>query len=234
MLEVTNLSFAYGRAHVLNDISLSVTEGELVALLGANGAGKTTLLENISGLLTPESGAVVVNGDDVTDQPAHAKWKNGLVHVPEDRKLFPDMTVEETLAIGTPRGLSTSHRDQLRTRVFDIFPVLEDRLSQTVGTMSGGQQQMVSMGRGLMADPELLLLDEPTLGLAPDLADEILDAIHQICDDGMTVLLVSQQALDALTIADRGYILENGTVTLSGDAADLKETDRVREAYLGM
>lgn len=234
MLEVSNLSFAYGRAHVLNDVSLSVTEGELVALLGANGAGKTTLLENISGLLTPASGTVVVNGNDVTDQPAHAKWKNGLVHVPEDRKLFPDMTVEETLAIGTPRGLSSSDRDQLRERVFDIFPVLEDRLAQTVGTMSGGQQQMVSMGRGLMADPELLLLDEPTLGLAPDLADEIIDAIHQICNDGMTVLLVSQQALDALRIADRGYILENGTVTLSGDAADLKETDRVREAYLGM
>ena len=234
MLDVTDLSFAYGRARVLREVSLSVAEGELVALLGSNGAGKTTLLENISGLLTPESGTVVLDGEDVTELAAHAKWSKGLVHVPEDRKLFPGMTVEETLAIGPPRNLSTSQRDQLRARVFDIFPVLEDRLSQTVGTMSGGQQQMVSMGRGLMGDPDLLLLDEPTLGLAPDLADEIIDAIHQICDDGVTVLLVSQQALDALTIADRGYILENGEVALSGDAPDLRETDRIREAYLGM
>lgn len=234
MLEVSDLSFSYGRARVLREVSLEVQSGELVALLGSNGAGKTTLLENISGLLTPDSGSVTFKGKDITQTSAHNTWKQGVAHVPEDRKLFPNLTVEETLDIGTPRDLSATKRAELKSRVFDTFPMLEDRLSQRVGTMSGGQQQMVSMSRGLMADPELLLLDEPTLGLAPGLAEEILASIGQICGDGVTVFLVSQQALEALDIAERGYVLENGEVALSGDATDLKETDSVREAYLGM
>jgi branched-chain amino acid transport system ATP-binding protein len=234
MLEIADLSFSYGRARVLREVSLSVQTGELVALLGSNGAGKTTLLENVSGLLTPDAGTVAFDDEETTGMPAHRTWQRGLVHVPEDRKLFGSMTVEETLDIGTPRDLSADKRERLEERVFDIFPVLEERLSQRVGTMSGGQQQMVSMSRGLMADPKLLLLDEPTLGLAPDLADDIIDAIGRICDDGVTVLLVSQQALEALEIADRGYVLENGEIALAGDASELKETDRVREAYLGM
>jgi branched-chain amino acid transport system ATP-binding protein len=234
MLEVTDLSFSYGRAHVLRDVSLTVGEGELVALLVSNGAGKTTLLENVSGLLTPDSGTVRFDGADITGLPAHETWKRGLLHVPEDRKLFTDMSIRETLDIGTPRDLSSEREADLRDRVFEIFPDLEDRLDQRVGTLSGGQQQMVSMSRGLMGDPEMLLLDEPTLGLAPDLADGIIDAIGRISDEGVTVLLVSQQALEALDIADRGYVLENGAVTLSGPAAELRETDSVREAYLGM
>jgi branched-chain amino acid transport system ATP-binding protein len=234
MLEVSNLSFSYGRAHVLRDVSLSVAEEELVALLGSNGAGKTTLLENVSGLLTPDEGTVTLDGEDITRLSAHQTWARGLAHVPEDRKLFTEMSVDETLDIGTPRDITSERRDELRERVFTIFPDLEDRLDQQVGTMSGGQQQMVSMSRGLMADPELLLLDEPTLGLAPDLADDILDAIDRISDEGMTVLLVSQQALQALEIAERGYVLENGEVSLSGEASELLETDSVREAYLGM
>jgi branched-chain amino acid transport system ATP-binding protein len=206
----------------------------VVGLLGPNGAGKTTLLENVSGLLSPDAGTVTFDGDDITRLPTHETWKRGLAHVPEDRKLFTEMSVDETLAIGTPRDISGERKRELRERVFDIFPVLEDRLDQRVGTMSGGQQQMVSMSRGLMADPELLLLDEPTLGLAPDLADDILDAIDRISDEGMTVLLVSQQALQALEIAGRGYVLENGEITLAGQASELVETDSVREAYLGM
>jgi branched-chain amino acid transport system ATP-binding protein len=234
MLEVADLSFAYGRAQVLEDVSLDVDRGELVALLGSNGAGKTTLLENISGLLTPDTGTIRLDDQDITDTPAHETWERGLVHVPEDRKLFADMTVEETLNIGTPQTLARDTRESIRDRILTIFPDLSDRLDQRVGTMSGGQQQMVSMSRGLMADPELLLLDEPTLGLAPDLAEDIMTAIDRISDDGMTVLLVSQQALEALDIADRGYVLENGRVSLSGPASELKSTDSVRKAYLGM
>lgn len=234
MLEVAGLSFSYGQAHVLRDVSFSVDSEELVALLGSNGAGKTTLLENVSGLLTPASGTIHFRDDEITDMPAHETWGRGLVHVPEDRKLFPDMTVEETLQMGTPRSLDGDRRSQLYDRVYKIFPVLEERLDQTVGTMSGGQQQMVSIARGLMADPEFLLLDEPTLGLAPDLADDILDSVERINSEGLTVLLVSQKALESLDIADRGYVLENGEVVLSGQASELKETDRVREAYLGM
>lgn len=234
MLDVENINFAYGQAHVLHDVSLTVGSGELVALLGSNGAGKTTLLENISGLLTPASGTVRFEDEDITGMAAHQTWERGVVHVPEDRKLFPDMSVEETLSIGTPRNISSERRSELRERVFDIFPVLEDRLGQRVGDMSGGQQQMVSMSRGLMSDPDLLLLDEPTLGLAPDLADTILETIGRINGQGMTVLLVSQQALNALEIADRAYVLENGEVTLSGSADELKATDEVRKAYLGM
>jgi branched-chain amino acid transport system ATP-binding protein len=234
MLGVEDLSFSYGRARVLRDVSLSVDPAELVALLGSNGAGKTTLLENVSGLHTPTAGTVRFDGTDITGMPAHETWRRGLIHVPEDRKLFADMTIRETLDIGTPRDRSAAERAQLRERAFDIFPQLEDRLDQRVGTLSGGQQQMVSMSRGLVGEPEMLLLDEPTLGLAPDLADDILDAIDRICDRGMTVLLVSQQALQALEIADRGYVLENGEITLSGPADELLETDSVREAYLGM
>ncbi len=234
MLDVSGVDFSYGKARVLHDVSLSLEEGELVTLLGSNGAGKTTLLENISGLLEPDSGLVQFNGEDITSLPAHETWSRGLVHAPEDRKLFPDLSVEETLHIGTPRDLSDERVATLRDRVYDIFPVLEERLDQTVGTMSGGQQQMVSISRGLMADPELLLLDEPTLGLAPDLADGILETVSEINQRGMTILMVSQQAIDALEIADRGYVLENGEITLSGSAETLKESDRVREAYLGM
>lgn len=234
MLDVSDVTFSYGRAHVLQEVSLTVESGELIALLGSNGAGKTTLLENISGLLTPDSGRVRFNGEDITGMAAHKTWKRGLVHVPEDRKLFADMTVKETLDIGTPRDISNEKREELQQRVFDIFPVLENRLNQRVGTMSGGQQQMVSMSRGLMANPDLLLLDEPTLGLAPDLANDIIDAIGRVSDEGLTVLLVSQQALEALEIADRGYVLENGEVSLTGQARNLRETDKVREAYLGM
>jgi len=234
MLEVSGLHFSYGRAQVLRDISVAIDAGELVALLGSNGAGKTTLLENVSGLLPPATGSVHFDGEDITATPAHETWKRGLVHVPEDRKLFPEMTVRETLDIGTPRSLSDEKRETLHDRVFETFPVLEERLDQDVGTMSGGQQQMMSMSRGLMADPKMLLLDEPTLGLAPDLAADIIDAIGQVNDEGLTVLMVSQQALEALEIADRGYVLENGEVALSGAATELMETDSVREAYLGM
>jgi branched-chain amino acid transport system ATP-binding protein len=234
MLSVADLEFSYRRAHVLGGVSLTVDEGELVALLGSNGAGKTTLLENVSGLLTPDAGRVTFDGEDVTGRPAHATWERGLVHVPEDRKLFPEMTVGETLEIGSRRSRSRADREALRERVFEILPHHAERLDQRVDELSGGQQQMVSMGRGLMSAPELLLLDEPTLGLAPDLADDLLRAVDRLRDDGVTILLVSQQALDALQIADRGYVVENGEIALSGPAAELRETDRVREAYLGM
>jgi branched-chain amino acid transport system ATP-binding protein len=234
MLDVENLSYSYGTAHALEDISLGVDRGELVVVLGSNGAGKTTLLNNITGMLTPQTGTVTFDGDDITGVPSHEVWRRGLVQVPEDRKLFTELTVAENLELGAPRDISDDERDELLAAVHELFPVLAERPNQKAGTMSGGQQQQLAIGRGLMSDPELVMLDEPTLGLAPDLAQDTLDSIAEINDGGTTVLLVSQKAQQSLRIADRGHVLENGSVALSGTSDDLIDEDRVREAYLGL
>lgn len=234
MLDVDGVSYSYGEAHALDDVSVDVTESELVVVLGSNGAGKTTLLNCIIGLLTPQTGRVTFEGEDITGVPAHEAWQRGLVQVPEDRKLFTELTVAENLELGAPRELSGSEQRDRLEEVTELFPILAERKRQKAGTLSGGQQQQLAIGRGLMSRPELLLLDEPTLGLAPDLSQNTLDSIAEINDRGTTILLVSQKARQSLRIADRGYVLENGSVVMSAPSAELADDDRVRKAYLGL
>lgn len=234
MLEVDELSYTYGEAHALDGVSLNVDRHELVVVLGSNGAGKTTLLSNISGVLTPQSGTVTFKGKNITGTPTHEIWRRGLVQVPEDRKLFTELTVAENLELGAPQDISDSERESRLDQVNGLFPVLSERSHQKAGTMSGGQQQQLAIGRGLMSQPELIMLDEPTLGLAPDLSQDTLSSIAEINDAGTTVLLVSQKAQQSLRIADRGYVLENGEIALSGLGDALIDEDKVREAYLGM
>lgn len=234
MLEVANLGYSYGEAHALENVSINVDESELVVVLGSNGAGKTTLLNNISGILTPQAGSVVFKGEDITGEEPHDAWKRGLVQVPEDRKLFTDLTVSENLELGAPHDLSKDAVTERQKRVHGLFPILEERPQQKVGTLSGGQQQQLAMARGLMSEPDLLMLDEPTLGLAPDLSQNTIESIAKINDDGTTILLVSQKAQQSLRVADRGYVLENGAVAMEGSSDELVDDDRVRQAYLGL
>lgn len=234
MLQVEGIRASYGLIEVLHGVGLEVHDGELVAVLGANGAGKTTLLGAISGLLAVDDGTVRVAGQDVTRQPSHDRFQRGLIHVPEGRKLFPQMSVHENLELGAPPGPPRAHRAATLVEVYARFPVLADRRKQLAGTLSGGEQQQLAIGRGLMGLPRVLLLDEPTLGLAPVLADEILQIVVDLHADGMTVLLVSQEVIGALEISDRAYVLENGNVVLAGDAAELAGRDDIRSAYLGL
>jgi len=233
LLDVSGVTSGYGDVVVVDDCDLAVDRGEMVTVVGPNGAGKSTLLKTVVGLLAVREGAVTFDGDDVTDLSAEEIIYEGICYVPQSDNVFPSLTVRENLRMGA-WALADGSFDERAERVYDRFPILRERTDQRVGTMSGGQQQMVSMSRGLMSDPDMLLLDEPTLGLAPDLAADILDAIGRINEAGTTVLLVSQQALSALDIADRAYVLDNGEVTLSGPATELKRSDEVREAYLGM
>lgn len=234
MLELDEVSYSYGEAHALENVSLEVSEGELVVVLGSNGAGKTTLLNSVSGLLEPQSGSISFMGEAIAGTEPHAIWKRGLVQVPEDRKLFNDLTVMENLELGAPQGISAEQQSERLEEVTELFPILSERDQQRADTLSGGQQQQLAIGRGLMSRPEMLMLDEPTLGLAPDLAQETLDSIARINEFGTTVLLVSQKASQSLRIADRGYVLENGTVVMKGPSDDLADSDRVRRAYLGI
>jgi branched-chain amino acid transport system ATP-binding protein len=234
MLEVAGLRAGYGPIEVLRGPSLRVGSGELVALLGASGAGKTTLLRTVSGLVRSTGGTVVLVDEDITNAPPHHISRLGLVHVPEGRRLFPRMTVQENLDLGAMPGEPMRRRDVTRGEVFARFPVLADRRRQLAGTLSGGEQQQLAIGRGLMGRPRLLVLDEPTLGLAPLLAAQIIDRIAALRGDGLTVLVVSQEVASVLEIADRAYVLENGPIVLEGTAADLVRRDEVRAAYLGM
>lgn len=234
MLAVEEVSFSYDGMHALSGVSLEVSEGELVSLLGANGAGKTTLMRILSGLGTPESGVVLFGGDDITGWPAHRVARGGLIHVPEGRKLFPEMTVAETLYLGAIPGRTASRRKELTDSVLGRFPRLGERQNQLAGTLSGGEQQLLAIGRALMGEPRLLLLDEPTLGLAPALAEEILEVVAELHIGGLTVLLVSQEVVGALEIAERAYVLENGAVVRSGRAEELADDEEMRRAYLGL
>jgi branched-chain amino acid transport system ATP-binding protein len=234
MLRVEKLEVFYGKVQALWGVSFEVRDGEIVALVGANGAGKTTTIKTISGLLRPAAGSVLL-GDQRLDQCAPATMVElGVIQVPEGRKLFPQMTVLDNLLLGGYAPDARTQRPQRLNDVFDIFPVLRDRQGQLAGTLSGGEQQMVAIGRGLMAGPKILMLDEPSLGLAPIMVEEMFRVIREINQRGVTVLLVEQNTENALELAHRGYVLESGRVVLEGSGRDLLANSRVREAYLGL
>ncbi len=232
MLEVQDLHVYYGEIHALKGVTLGVGKGEIVALLGNNGAGKTTTLKTLSGLLPARSGSVRLEGDTLLGVPPHAIVLRGIAHVPEGRRIFNRLTVLENLEMGAYARADAGIGLDLE-RVFDLFPRLKERRTQVAGTLSGGEQQMLAIARALMAAPRILLLDEPSMGLAPVLVEQIFETIQDINRQGTTMLLVEQNAAMALSIAHRGYVLETGTIVLSGTAADLQENPEVRRAYLG-
>ncbi|MCR3722232.1 MULTISPECIES: ABC transporter ATP-binding protein [Prauserella salsuginis group] len=233
MLTLESLSAGYGRMRILHEVDLQVGAGELVALVGANGAGKTTTLRSICGQLPPQAGRIVFDGSDTAGRRPDVLVRDGLVHVPEDRALFGTLTVEENLRMGawTAQAEDTTKRLE---QVYELFPILAERRGQVAQTFSGGQQQMLAIGRALMAGPRLLLLDEPSTGLSPKLTWTMLDAVRAIRDTGVSVLLVEQNAKQALAIADRAYVMESGSVVLSGGGGELAGDERVRKAYLGL
>jgi branched-chain amino acid transport system ATP-binding protein len=234
MLGVERIEVSYGKIQALWGVSFDVGAGEIVALVGANGAGKTTTLKTLSGLLRPAAGAVALDGERLDRLSTMDIVARGVVHVPEGRKLFPDMTVLENLLLGAfGRAARPFQRERLE-RVFAVFPWLRDRRNQSAGTLSGGEQQMVAIGRGLMAGPKILMLDEPSLGLAPIMVEEMFRVIEEINRAGVTVLLVEQNTAHALAIAHRGFVLESGRVVLSGTGRELLANERVRQAYLGL
>jgi branched-chain amino acid transport system ATP-binding protein len=233
ILRVEEIHTYYGSIEALKGISLEVGEREIVTLIGANGAGKTTTLRSINGLNHPRSGRIVFKGDDVTRTPAHEVVKRGISQSPEGRKLFPRMSVTENLEMGAFQRTDRGGMKEDMDRVFTLFPRLAERKSQKAGTMSGGEQQMLAIGRALMARPKLLLLDEPSMGLAPILVEKIFGIVKEINEQGTPILLVEQNALMALEIANRGYVLETGKVALANDAAALRRDEQVRKTYLG-
>lgn len=233
MLKVKNLDVSYKDLQVLWDVSFEVKQGELVVLLGANGAGKTTVLNAISGLLS-KKGVIEFQGKDITKVPGYKIAGLGVVHVPEGRRLFSEMTVRENLEMGSLFPEAKAKRKETMAKVFDFFPILKEKQNQEAGTLSGGQQQMVAMGRGLMALPRLLILDEPSLGLAPVLVKQIFEIVHEINNQGVTVLLVEQNVVQTLNLCHRAYVLENGKITLEGTGRELLNNQHVKEAYLGI
>jgi len=233
MLKVEHLQVAYGRVQTLWDVSFEVPKGEIVALIGANGAGKTTTLKTVSALLKPHAGSITLEGESLTGCSSAEVVQRGIVHVPEGRRLFPEMTVLDNLLMGAYSTRKTGRRERL-DKVFSIFPLLKDRGNQMATTLSGGEQQMAAIGRGLMAEPRLLMLDEPTLGLAPLVVEEIFRVVREINGAGVTVLLVEQNTQHALSLANRGYVLETGRVVISGTGPELLANEEVRKAYLGL
>jgi branched-chain amino acid transport system ATP-binding protein len=234
MLEVKEIHTYYGNIHALKGISLTVDKGEIVTLIGANGAGKTTALKAISGLLKPRRGYIVLNGEDLSDYKAHEIVYKGVSMVPEGRGIFAKLTVMENLDMGAYSRKDRENLGQELERVFTLFPRLKERRSQVAGTLSGGEQQMLAIGRAIMARPSLLLMDEPSMGLAPILVESIFDTINQINKEGVTVLLVEQNALMALSIAHRGYVMQTGEIVLQDTADNLQKNEMVQKAYLGI
>ncbi len=234
MLEVRNIDVFYGDVQVLWDVSFDVKQGEVVALIGANGAGKSTSLKTVSGLLRPRKGDVSFNGTSLAAVEAFHRIDLGMALCPEARRLFVEMTVEENLDMGSLRGEAKQKRKQTKEMVFSLFPRLRERSRQPAGTLSGGEQQMVAIGRGLMSLPKLMMFDEPSLGLAPILVREIFGVIKKIRQEGTTVLIVEQNVKQTLAIADRAYVLEHGRVGMQGSGADLLNNPHVKSAYLGM
>jgi len=233
VLEIEDLHVSYGQIEALHGISLTVDAGQIVTLVGANGAGKTTTLHAISGILNPTRGKVSMNGEDLTQLAPHDVVARGLVQVPEGRRIFGRLSVRENLYMGAFLRRDREAIRQDEQEVLEMFPVLRERISQTAGTLSGGEQQMLAMGRAMMARPKMLLLDEPSMGLAPMLVDRIFEAVLDIRGKGVPVLLVEQNAFMALQIADRGYVLETGEIVLSGDGPSLLDNEEVKRAYLG-
>ncbi len=234
MLEVNDIHTYYGNIHALKGISLHVDEGEIVSLIGANGAGKTTTLRTIAGLLTPRQGEITLNGEDLTQYPAHDLVYKGIAMVPEGRGVFARLSVMENLEMGAFSRTDKGEIEANIQMVFELFPRMEERQKQPAGTLSGGEQQMLATGRALMAVPKLLLMDEPSMGLAPILVEGIFDTIEKINKEGVTILLVEQNALMALSIADRGYVLQTGEIVLHDKGEELKKNEMVQKAYLGM
>ena len=234
MLEIRGIDVSYGDLQVLWDVSFRVDEGEVVVLVGANGAGKSTVLKTISALLTPGRGEILLEGKAIHGAPPHQILEHGIAHVPEGRRIFPEMTVEENLIMGALGRRAKGRRAETMKRVFGLFPRLEERRRQSAGTLSGGEQQMLAVGRGLMSLPRILMLDEPSLGLAPILVQEILEIVRNVRREGVTVLLVEQNVHLTLALCDRAYVLENGRVALEGTGEELQENPHIRQAYLGI
>ncbi|MDB6002741.1 MAG: transporter related [Rhizobacter sp.] len=233
-LEVSDLTVGYGDVSVLRGLSLSVQPGQLVALIGANGAGKTTLLRTISGLLKPTSGRIALDGDELQDSRPHQVVSHGFVQSPEGKQLFLGMSIRENLLIGAHNPRARAVRDATLKEVFALFPILEERQALNASTLSGGQQQMVAVGRALMAKPKVLALDEPSLGLAPIMVDRVFESIKRIRDLGVTVLVIEQNVFKVLQMADHGHVLENGRISLSGSGPELLANAHLRATYLGM
>ena len=234
MLTIKNIDVSYGDVQVIWDLSFSVQQGEVVALVGANGAGKSTTLKTISGILRPKRGEILFEDQAIHTIEPYRLIEMGIAHVPEARRLFVEMTVEENLDMGSLKGDARKDRATTKEMIFNLFPRLRERQFQAAGTLSGGEQQMVAIARGLMAKPKLLMLDEPSLGLAPILVREIFNVINRIRKEGVTVLIVEQNVKQTLATADRAYVLENGGVTLEGSGADLSNDPHVQAAYLGV
>ena len=233
MLDVAGLAAGYGALPVLRGIDFTIAAGEIVAVLGSNGAGKSTLNNTLSGLLKPSAGRIRFCDSEIAGAPPAAIVARGLIHVPEGRRIFPNLTVRENLEIGSYRR-GRPHRAGNLERVGMIFPRLRERMSQLAGTLSGGEQQMLAIGRGLMAEPRLLILDEPSLGLSPLLVEEMFALIRRLHRDGLAILLVEQNVIQSLALAQRAYVLENGAIQFSGTSGELLATDRLRQAYLGV
>jgi branched-chain amino acid transport system ATP-binding protein len=234
LLEVKDLNVYYGAIHALQGISFNVNEGEIVSLIGANGAGKSTTLRALSGLIRPRSGSITFKGEDITLEPAEKIVRKGISHVPEGRKIFAPLTVRENLEMGAYIINDKTEINRMMERVFRSFPRLKERISQLGGTLSGGEQQMLATGRGLMNKPTLILLDEPSMGLSPIMVEEIFRIIKEINLEGTSILLVEQNAQMALSVANRAYVLETGRITLSGPAKEIADNPQVKEAYLGV
>jgi branched-chain amino acid transport system ATP-binding protein len=234
LLSAINISAQYGHARVLADVSLDIDEGEIVSVVGANGAGKSTLVKVLSGMLRPSAGRFVFRGEDITALPAYEIVRRGIVHVPEGRRLFGDMTVMENLLLGSTHAAARVHRSEGLAAVFQLFPRLREREAQLASTLSGGEQQMVAIARGLMSRPRLLILDEPSLGLAPKVVTEILGVIRRLNEEGLTVLLIEQNVRLSLAISNRGIVLENGKVVLTDRGEALLRNEHTRRAYLGL
>ena len=234
MLEIRGIDVAYGDVQVIWDVSFTVGKGEIVALIGANGAGKSTTLRTISGILRPRKGDILFNGENIGKVEPYKLIERGIAHVPEARRLFPEMTVEENLDMGSLRGQAKAKRSQSKELVFDLFPRLRERRRQLSGTLSGGEQQMLAIGRGIMSLPELIMFDEPSLGLAPILVRDIFEIIRKIRAEGKTILIVEQNVRQTLALCDRAYVLENGKITMQGAGKDMLNDEHVKAAYLGV
>ncbi len=233
MLEVKDLNVYYGMIQAIKGVSFEVNKGEVIALIGANGAGKTTILQTVTGLLKPKSGSVFFEGKDITKTPGHKIVSMGVAHVPEGRRVFASLSVLDNLRMGAYTRKDKGEIAASLAEVYKSFPRLEERKNQPAGTLSGGEQQMLAMGRALMSKPQILLMDEPSMGLSPIFVNEIFDIINKVSKEGTTVLLVEQNAKKALEIADRAYVLETGKISLSGNAKELMNNDSIKKAYLG-
>ena len=233
MLEVKDLQVYYGMIQAIKGISFEVNQGEVIALIGANGAGKTTILHTVTGLIAPKAGSIIFEGQDITKIPAHKIVSMGMAHVPEGRRVFAQLSVYDNLKMGAYTRKDKNEIEESLEMVYKRFPRLEERKNQMAGTLSGGEQQMLAMGRALMSKPKIILMDEPSMGLSPIFVNEIFDIIQEVSASGTTVLLVEQNAKKALSIADRAYVLETGTIALDGDAKVLMNDDSIKKAYLG-